>query len=594
VAEKKKPQQEEEEFSLEDLEAASAAAEELTDEELLTAVEAAAEEAAPAPQAPTTPTARLRAAAKNPGVLRSIGSSLLQGFFKGGSDEGAGAITRMLVDPGNGAAWRGADGVPRFLESEGDVYRAGRDSEREVLRGAQEHYPKTAFVAEMIGDLGSDAVLSGLGLGGVGSAPYNVFTGGLSGLLGSDAELTPDKATGGDAASAVASTLLGAGLGYALPKVGEKVASVAPAALRRLREALDNTAVAQGTRVLLNGADQLARVKPPRPEAVVDAIDSGAIVPFGTTQGAFKRLEKQADHWGTVYASVIEELEKAGVRGPDAEALARELADKGDALRPTVGIGAPEVPAVYDDVAKRLEGEYVSLPRATDALVRVRQALEGVELPPGAVPDTRLGLREAEAVKRTLQDKAKYGNIEDTLLNDARQEVASIVREANENAVETAGREAADGSDLRQLSESFVPVKQKLGRVLEARGAAEKGTAAAAKRRGLSMSDYMAAGMGSGITDRLSLATLNNLARNRGTSAVASGSRGLARLAGAGARAAAANPSAVQAGGRELSAAFGRTMNPALARLLGLEDDNPDDEVQAALVEALRRRAAAP
>jgi hypothetical protein len=594
VADKKKPpQDEEEEFTLDDLAAAQAAEEEVSEEELLGAAMVAEEAPATAPPAPTTPTARLRAAAKNPGVLRSIGSSLLQGFFKSGSDEVAGALTSALVDPGNGAAWRGADGVPRFLGSEGDVYRAGRDSEREVLRGARENYPKTAFVAEMIGDMGSDAVLSGLGLVGVGSAPYNVLTGGLSGLLGSDAELTPDKATGGDVASATASTLLGAGLGYALPKVGEKAANVAPAALRRLRQAFDNLAVNQGRRVLLNGADSLSNKLPTSAEAVTEAIDSGAILPFGTTQGAFARLERLAGERGAAYAAILEELEAQGVRGPDAERLAAELAERGDELLATTGADKA-VPNVFLNEAANLQNVAREAP-AVEVAARIRQALQGVDIPPSAAPaDTRLGLGQAEQIKRALQEGARYGRFEDTPVNEAKKEVASRVRQAIEDSVTEAGRAAPEGSDLANLAEGFVPVKQRLGRTLEARDAAERGATRVAQRRGMSLSDYMAAGMGSGITEKLTLGTLNNFARNRGTSAVASGSRGLARLAGAGARAAAANPSAVQAGGRELGAALGRTMNPALARLLGLEDDNPEDEVQAALVEALRQRAAAP
>lgn len=575
-----------EEFTEADIAAAQAAEEEVSEADLFAAAQAAEE---PAGAAPMSPTQRMRAAARNPGVARSIGSTLLQGFFKGGSDEGAGALTRMMVNPGGGAAWRQPDGSTRFLETAGDVYRAGRDAEREVLRGARENYPKTAFALEMLGDLGSDAVATGLGVNAA-TPLYNTLSGGLSALLSSDAELTPDKATPGSRLAAAGSTALGAGLGAVLPKVGEGVARFTPAALRALRTWLENTAVAQGTRVLLNGADQLARVKPPAAEAVLEAIDSGAIRPFSNVQNAFKRLEKQGEQWGQTYGSIVEELEKAGVKGPDADALARELTGTGDTLMRQTGADKA-VPNVYFDEAANLE-TLAREPQAMDALTRVRQALQGVELPP-ATPDARLGLTQSENIKRALQEKARYGDLKDTPINDARMEVASVMRQGVEDAIEAAGKAAPDGSDLRQLSESFVPVKQKLSKVLAAREAAEKGTAAAAKRRGLSMSDYLAAGMGSGITDKISLATLNNLARNRGTSAVASGARGLSRLARAGANAAAANPAVVQLGGNELGALLGRQLSPALAELLGLASD-PQDETNAALAEALRARGTTP
>jgi hypothetical protein len=119
-----------------------------------------------------TPTDRLRAAAatlsaKDPGFLRSLVSSGYQGAYKGGSDEVAGAITRGRVSPGEGAAWRQPDGSTVPLNTGWDVYRAGRNSEREVLRGAREHWPKTSFAAEVGGDLLSDFLLSRAGLPGV-------------------------------------------------------------------------------------------------------------------------------------------------------------------------------------------------------------------------------------------------------------------------------------------------------------------------------------------------------------------------------------------------------------------------------------------
>ena len=102
-------------------------------------------------------------APKDPGFLRAVGSELLSGYFKGGSDEAMGAVTGAAVDPGVG--WKQPDGSVRYLKTEGDVYRAGRDTERAVLAGAEAHRPKTSFLSRMAGDVASDATLALLGGG---------------------------------------------------------------------------------------------------------------------------------------------------------------------------------------------------------------------------------------------------------------------------------------------------------------------------------------------------------------------------------------------------------------------------------------------
>jgi hypothetical protein len=110
----------------------------------------------------------------------------------------------------------------RALSTEGDVYRAGRDTERDILERGREHYPKTSIASQAIGDVASDAVLRFLGVPGVGTMPYNVGMGALTGLLSSDAELTPDKAT----ETSVAQNLAGAGLGAYAGKYGTHAGEV--------------------------------------------------------------------------------------------------------------------------------------------------------------------------------------------------------------------------------------------------------------------------------------------------------------------------------------------------------------------------------
>lgn len=519
-------------------------------------------------------------APRNPGALRAIGSELLQGAFKGGSDEAIGAITSAAIGPettvyrkpgellpstrdtpSSGAAWQMPDGSVRFLETEGDVYRAGRDTEREVLRGAETHYPKTAFASRLAGDVLSDAALKALGVPGVGGRAYNIATGALSGLLGSEAEMTPDKATELSVAQGLAQAGLGGYMGKYATDAGAMAARIAPQTLRLLRTFLESGAVSMGRRTLLAGADSLAGNVPVPDAAVREALASGAILPGGTTQGAFKRLEESAKEYGDFYGSILDQLEAAGVRGPVAEQLAKTIAARGDELAPTAGVANPAVTKAYDDVAGRLE-QAARTPEALEAAARARAALQGIDIPSGPPGPGTMGLRQAEEVKRGLQEQAYYGKIEDTPVNEAKKEIASIVRQANEDAVDAAVAAAPQGPSgdaLRALGESFQPAKQRLGNILEARGAAKRGAAAADKRSMFGLPDYIAAagalggggaasgdtglGLGAGAGTLL----LTNLLRRRGPSTVASAAYGLSRAAGAGARAAANEPAATRA-----------------------------------------------
>lgn len=444
----------------------------------------------------------------DPGFFTAVGHQFLQGFMKQGADEAEGAVSQ-LHGVGPGARYRMSDGTTRPTENSGDLYRAVRDSERQVVRGASEHYPWTSFASSMAGDIASDAVLSYMGVP-VTSTPYQVASGALSGLMGSDAELTPSKTTGGDVLSAGASTGLGAGLGYVVPKVGAAVSKhLTPAIAARMRQWLEESAIKQGRRVLLNGADALAGNKELPAEAVREALSSGAIQPFGTTQKAFQNLETLAELRGENYGEILKRLQAAGVEGPNAEALAtkfeREAADR------WANSGANKSVA---DVFAAEAGNVRSVTPKT--------------------PDTsaNLPLGQAERIKRVLQGEARWDRLRMTGLDEAKQEVSSAYREAIENSIAEAGDNAPLRSEVSELASEFLPAKQQLARTIAARDAAERGTAAAAKRRGISLTDYLsaAAAAGAGPAGQLLAAAGNNFARNRGTSAWAAGAFGAARL----------------------------------------------------------------
>lgn len=554
----------------------------------------------------------LRPPAKDPGALRSVGSKLLQGFAKQGSDEIVGALTRAAVDPGVG--WRQPDGSVRLLATEGDVYRAGRDSEREVLRGADENHPWKSRIAEFAGDVISDAALGALGAP-VSSRAYSTGVGALSGLMGSDADLTPDKVTAGDAASAGLSTAVGGVLGRYAPELARRgLDRVTPPVARALRNFFERRAMQSGRRALLSGADQLARVRPPSDDAVREAIESGGIVPFGTTRGASERLNRFAEEQGANYGALLDRLEALGVRGPEAEALIgqleRRLADQ-DVV--AAGVANPAIPRVYADTAERLrallpqaEQEVPTAGRAfLDELLASgvpREAAEAMSRTSAApttqtVTDLPLGL--SEEIKRALQDRVRYGLIEDTPVNEARSEVASMLRRGIEDRVEEAGVNAAPNSELDALAGAFMPVKQRLSRTLGASEAANKGAAAAAKRGGFSLTDYLwalgaggGAGLGGGgLEGALGAGAAlvgHRLLRERGPSTSAAANYGLSQLM----RSAAENPQVVN---REIGAALGRTYgNERLSALLddylNLSSEAKQEEARsAALEEALRR-----
>lgn len=518
-----------------------------------------------------------RKPAKDPGALRSIGSKLLQGFFKEGSDEAAGALTRMTVDPGVG--WKDPSGNVRMLETEGDVYRAGRDAEREVLRGAEENHPWKSRIAQMAGDVASDAALGAFRVP-VASKAYSTAVGAGSGLMGSDTDLTPDKATGRDVASAGLSTAVGGLLGRYLPDLAQAgLQRVTPPIMRGLRNALEKRALKSGRRALLAGADQLARVEPPTDDVVREAIESGAVMPFGTTKGAADRLNRLADEQGAAYGAVLDRLEELGVPGPQAGALIDQLEKRAEELTPTAGIANPEIPRVYSDVADRLgaslpevEPEVPTAARsfleeliASGVPREAAEALSRQSTKPVAQPATDLALGASETIKRALQDRVRYGLIEDTPLNEARAEVASMLRKGIEDRVEEAGRNAAPNSELDALAGAFMPVKERLSRTLGASTAANKGAAAAAKRGDFNLTDYLWAaaagggtGAGSGNTLGGALAAGaglmgHKLLRERGPSTTAATSYALSQLMRKGVD----NPRAVN---REIGALTGRAL----------------------------------
>lgn len=497
-------------------------------------------------------------------MLATLGHAALAGFFKQGSDEAAGAITSAAVAPGVG--WRQPDGSVKPLKTEDDIYRAGRDAERRNLAAGKEYHPILDFMGRLGGDVASDAAAHAFGVP-VLSSSYQVPMGAISGVLGSDAELTTEGRTPETVTNATMSAGLGAGLGYVAPKIGEAVARVAPTVLRGVRTASENLAIRMGRRVLQGGSDlAAAKYKETPPEAILEALRSGGILPFGTTQGAYRRLEQLAKERGDVYGGILDELEGLGVQGPKAQEVADALYQR--ALKEYTETG----------VNKEVSQEFA------------KQGQNLINITP---EDTgRLGLQQAEAIKRDLQTRARFGLINETPLNEARKEISSTVRQANEDAISEAAAAAPGNAHLQGLADSFVPVKQQLGNTIAARDLSEKGTARIAGRNAVGLREAMMGAMTSGgdpVTGTLNAAGFSFL-KSRLPSAGASGAYGLSRLAAAGARGAANNPALMSQAGKDIGAAGGRVAQQGIEAYLSRTSPEPKSRAELSsgeLVEAL-------
>lgn len=263
---------------------------------------------------------------------------------------------------------------------------------------------------------------------------------------------------------------------------------------------LDRKAVEQGRKALSGIGTPLAARKEVPEAAVRAALDSGAIKPMGTVTGTAERLQGTADDLGTQYAQILQSLEAKGVHGPEAESLARELSARAS-----------------DAAANSLNSSRPGMLQATADELRSKPLPIG----PGG---GRLGLMQAEKMKRGLQDEARreYDKItrQTTTTGETKKELAALVRQGIEDAVQQqaplAPAEAA----------AFEPVKERLSNVLGALRVAEEGAARAARRKPVSLTSTIvggAAGASSGPAAGLAAALAHGFMDRRLASTLASG-----------------------------------------------------------------------
>lgn len=381
-----------------------------------------------------------------------------------------------------------------------DDYRRLRDTRRIRTAAGSEQNPNAARAGTAAGIGLSIAaplpkVTVGSGRAGrIGSAAATgAAYGALSGLTDGDADLTR-----GEVGQAARETLEGAAAGGLIGGA----AGGAVEAARGLAGPLRNLAVRQTKQTIQGGSDIAAATREPLKDAsALEVLRSGGIRPFSTTQATAQRIEAMARESGDEYGRIVAALEARGVSGPQAEAVADELLSRGAMLESrTLNEALPE------EFVRRAEG-----------LLRAQRA--------GG--QRGLSLTQAEDLKRSMQDMARYGKLEETPLNAVRREIGSVIRQANEDAVERAAQAAAPGSEVRTLADRFVPVKQRTGLLLDAERFAQKGATKAEQRSPVSFKDLLVGGMTGEPVSGLAMATGSSIARNRLPSTVASGAFGL-------------------------------------------------------------------
>lgn len=343
-----------------------------------------------------------------------------------------------------------------------DEYRRIRDmrDERGDI-GAQQN-PRAALGGMATGTLASALVPAGSATKGLGATlKMGAGMGALQAAGDSRADLTR-----GEVGQQLLDTALGAAVGAPFGvagHVGGRLAAKASAPLMsRAAALLERFGLNQGRRALLAGADSISGRLPVSDDAVRAAHEVGAIRPLASTEEVYRTLVDARNTAGTAYGALLDELEALGVKGPVRDDMAVELVRRG-----------------LEKAQKSMQpSEYMEFSRKAQEL-----------LSKGTDDSGRLGLRDAEALKSSLQREAVYDRQTSKPVNDVRKEIASYVREQNERAVKEAGESLEATPRLMELADDFVPQKRRVGNLIEATNASERGHAAASRRSATGLKD---------------------------------------------------------------------------------------------------------
>lgn len=445
----------------------------------------------------------------------SVGRAMVKGVqdlptFGFGDELGGGeqAVLAVLAKHAPGImAKLGID--TRHIDQIGDpgkVYQETRDANRLESKRAANDHPVAYYGTGIAATLPLAAVAAPFEAGaGAGLGARMLAAGGNGALQGALAGLGNSEAT--DASGLLKDTGKGLVLGGATSAAFPLAGRVLRRNAGRIASALEERGIESGRKVLTNGADQLSKRAPVSAAAVREAYDSGALRAFGNNASTLKRLQGLTAEQGERYAKILADLEAAGVEGPHAQELAARLARQGEAEAAN-SLASP-VPGIYRNAADELASKAVN-------------------------EEGRLGLTQAENIKRSLQKSTNYSVLESKAANEARRDIASQMRQSIEDTIENQMQEGWNPTSGKLSRETlkagadFVPVKQRLGRLLEATGAAERGAARGAQRTGTSNLPTAvmeaAAGMPGGPAQQ---ALIKGFMSGRGRSAAAAGLLGL-------------------------------------------------------------------
>lgn len=384
-------------------------------------------------------------------------------------------------------------------------YRLNRDAARGEDQAAREAHPLAYFGGMVGGGAATAPLLPGGALKSAGqAAAQGARLGAVAGMGGSGADLLE-----GEVGQALGDTALGAGLGAAVGAGTYLLPKVVPAALRKGSELLDRLGLSQARRALRGGAGEIAATKPVSDAAVRRALEEGAIRFGGTTEGAAQRLADLLESAGGDYQAAVQALEAAGVTGPAKETLVAALQRR--AAQEAANSAGSRVPGYFTRLARDLATKPAQV---VDEVVPVAGDV-GEQV---ARPVERLGLTQAENIKRSLQDAARkeYTRVGgNTDLGQAKKEAAALLRRAVEDAVDQQAGKAPEAAA------AFAPAKQRTGELIEALTAAEKGAARYANRKTIGLQDAVAMAGHASPGGKLGSLLLSLLNKSRGASSAA-------------------------------------------------------------------------
>ena len=421
-----------------------------------------------------------------PSGLQSFGAGVAQGATLNFGDEVEGGIQALLRK----YIERDPDAAGKTL---GELYASERDYRRKENQRAQEANRGAYLGGNVAGGLLTAPLVPGGAVAQGGSKLLQAakIGAGYGALTGAGRAESVGDMPGTMLTDAAVGAVAGPLVQYGGAKVAEGARQVASEGLSPVFQRI---ALNQGRKALTGNAGTIAVKRPLSPEAVAAAYETGAIRPGAGIKGISERLGDARDVVGQQYGDLIDALAKAGITGPRANKLAIELSDQG---RQMVQAGNPG-PEMFAKAASEVAGE------------------------PAAMATGALPLNVAETIKRNFQNAARAEYVKEgptSLAGSAKKDIASYIRQSIEDAVDQQAAKAP------QEAAAFVPVKRRLGALIEADTAAGAAAARDARKSAFGLIPTVAASGGlasGGVGTAAAAGALAKAMQSRGPATVGS------------------------------------------------------------------------